>query len=392
MIAVLPNTVDKDGLRSFLTELDREYGSKASIGSLYELDVDLIQSQCEIDSKWYGTYVRPLSKGLFQKFPVVKNTYNQAICPICEGVFSTKVTLEHIIPKSEKEEKGKKFGEPRLAILPINLVKCCGECNTSKHSEKSRRKENSEIHPYFEEFDIEDYFDIKFVDADEGFWPEVEFIYKDNSNDKRIHNFIDNYNIEKTYNHRVKLEFQKILTILANNPLTLTKSILKSYIEHLLDTYSKNSEFEKIDDKYWFDQNYFGFLICKHLKRIIENDISVIYKLNEEINKRRQPFQYIALFNQEFQNDMNEVQTITDLEIFVKNNKEDLIVYYQQIKKQGLSIDFPNLFKVDEDRLRKKRLEDRLRKKLLIEEIVKYYLESGKSFDHFGEDCSFVIG
>ena len=385
MIAVLPNTVDKDELRNFLTELDKEYESKASIGSLYELDVDLIQSQCDIDSKWYGTYVRPSSKGLFQKFAVVKNTYNQAICPICEGVFSTKVTLEHIMPKSEKEENDQKLGEPRLAILPINLVKCCGECNTSKHSKRSVTKEESEINPYFEEFDIEDYIEVNFNDTGEIFQPNIKFYYQDNPMDKRIQNFITNYNIEKTYNHRIKLEFQKILTILANNPITLTKSILKSYIEHLLDTYSKNSEFEKIGDEYWFDQNYFGFLICEHLNRKIENDISVIYKLNKEINKRRQPFQYIAFSNQEFQNDMNEVQTMKDLEMFVKNNKEDLILYYQQIKKQGLSIDFPKLFKEDEDR------DDRLRKKCLIEEIVKYYIESGKSFEHFGEDCASII-
>ena len=377
MIIVLPDTVDRDELRSFLIELDKEYERKASEHELHELDVDIIQSQCEISPTWYDSHIRKESKGLFQKFPVVKNSNNQAICPICECVFSTNVTLEHIIPKGGE-------GEPRLAILPINLVKCCRECNTSKHSKRSRIKEKSEIHPYFEEFNIEDYFDIKFVDTNEGFWPEVEFIYKDNSDDKRIHNFIDNYNIKKTYNHRVKLEFQKILTILANNPLTISKSILKSYIEHLLDTYSKNSEFEKIDDKYWFDQNYFGFLICEHLNKIIENDISVIYKLNKEINKHRQPFQYLAFVNQEFQNDMNEVQTMEDLEMFVKNNQEDLIVYYQQIKKQGLSIDFPKLFNENKD--------DRLRKKRLIEEIVRYYLESGKSFDHFGEDCSFVIG
>ena len=294
---------------------------------MYELDVDLIQSQCDIDSKWYGTYVRPSSKGLFQKFAVVKNTYNQAICPICEGVFSTKVTLEHIMPKSEKEENDQKLGEPRLAILPINLVKCCGECNTSKHSKRSVTKEESEINPYFEEFDIEDYIEVNFNDTDEIFQPNIKFYYQDNPMDKRIQNFITNYNIEKTYNHRIKLEFQKILTILANNPITLTKSILKSYIEHLLDTYSKNSEFEKIGDEYWFDQNYFGFLICEHLNRKIENDISVIYKLNKEINKRRQPFQYIAFSNQEFQNDMNEVQTMKDLEMFVKNNKEYLILY-----------------------------------------------------------------
>lgn len=382
MIAVLPNTVKKKVLRRFLIELDEEYESKASICSLYELNVNLIQSQCEVESSWYDSHIRKKSKGLFQKFPVVKNSNNQAICPICECVFSTNVTFEHIIPKGGE-------GEPRLAILPINLVKCCRECNTSKHSKRSRIKEKSEIHPYFEEFDIEDYFDIKFVDTNEGFWPEVEFNYKDNSNSKRIHNFIDNYNIEKTYTHRVKLEFQRIMTILANKTLIISKfiskSILKEHINYLFDTYKKNREFEKIDDKYWFDQNYFGFKICEYLTKIIDKDISVIYKLNEEINKRRQPSQYIAFSNPEFQNDMNEVQTMKDLEMFVKNNKDDLIIYYQQIKKQGLSIDFPKLFKEDEDK------DDRLRKKCLIEEIVKYYIESGKSFEHFGEDCASII-
>ena len=100
---------------------------------------------------------------------------------------------------------------------------------------------------------------------------------------------------------------------------------------------------------------------------------------------------YMAHKNQEFQNEMNEVETMTDLEMFFKNNKEDLIVYYQQIKKQGLPIEFPKLFHEDEDKLSKKCLEDRLRKKRLIEEIVKYYLESGKSFDHFREDCASII-
>ena len=385
MIAVLPNTVDKE-LRNFLIKLDKEYESKANIHKLHELDVDMIQPQCKILPSWYSNHIREESKGLFQKFPVVKNSNNQAICPICEGVFSTKVTLEHIIPKSEKEKDGKKLGEPRLAILPINLVKCCEECNTSKHSEKSLKEEESEIHPYFEEFDIEDYFDIKFVDTNEGFWPEVEFNYKDNSNGKRIHNFIDNYNIEKTYTHRVKLEFQRIMTTLAKSPLILTKTILQLYIKNLREEYKEYRECEKIKGKYWVDQNYFGFLICEHLKRIIENDISTVYKLNEEINKRRQPSQYIDFSNQEFQNDMNEVQTMTDLEMFVKNNQEDLIVYYQQIKKQGLSIDFPKLFNEDEDK------DDRLRKKCLIETIVMFYLDCGKSFENFEKNCSVVIG
>ena len=84
MIAVLPNTVKKKVLRRFLIELDEEYESKASICSLYELNVNLIQSQCEVESSWYDSHIRKKSKGLFQKFPVVKNSNNQAICPICE--------------------------------------------------------------------------------------------------------------------------------------------------------------------------------------------------------------------------------------------------------------------------------------------------------------------
>lgn len=375
MIVVLPDTIDKDGLCSFLTELDREYESKASIGSLYELNVDLIQSQCEILPSWYKSHIREESKGLFQKFPVVKNSNNQAICPICECVFSTNVTLEHIMPKGGE-------GEPRLAILPINLVKCCRECNTSKHSKRSLIKEESEINPYFEQFDIDNYFEVNFNDTDEVFQPSIKFKYQDNTIDKRIQSFINNYNIEKTYNHRIKLEFQKILTTLAKNPLTLTKFILKSYIKNLLITYEKYSKSEKIEDKYWFDQNYFGFKICEYLTEIIDNDISVIYKLNEEINKYRQPSQNIAFSNQEFQNEMNEVQTMMDLEMFVKNNKEDLRDYYKLIKKQGLSIDFPELFKGDKDKLSKK---------CLIETIVMFYLDHGKNFERFGEDCASII-
>ena len=69
VIAVLPNTVKKKVLRRFLIELDEEYESKASICSLYELNVNLIQSQCEVESSWYDSHIRKKSKGLFQKFP-----------------------------------------------------------------------------------------------------------------------------------------------------------------------------------------------------------------------------------------------------------------------------------------------------------------------------------
>lgn len=78
--------------------------------------------------------------------------------------------MEHIIPKGSK-------GDFRFAILPINLIKCCVECNTSKHQVKSDNKNNSEINPYAVDFRIEEYFKVDLVEKEEGFLQELIFLF-----------------------------------------------------------------------------------------------------------------------------------------------------------------------------------------------------------------------
>lgn len=367
-------------MSEFLSELEEEYKRKAAAGKLYAIQINDTKRPSKFDAntfkKWYNNYIRKEERGLFQKFPVVVNAHNQAICPMCEGVFSTKVTLEHIIPKGGG-------GDYRLAILPFNLIKCCGECNTSNHSEKSNCENNSEINPYFEEFDINKYLTISFEDIEkQGYLPKVEFNYNESTEGHRVRSFIDNYNIEKIYNHRIKLEYQKMLTTLASSPIISKKSSLESFIDRKRKDYEANRDYEKIGNEYWIDQNYFGCLMCEQLINSMKNDNTVYNKIDDEIQKIRKSHSSIVLSNEKFFNNLDAIKTVEDLEKFIKENKSDIIVYQEDRRKRGLSIEFPNLFSS----------EDNCQKKIIVEKIVDYYLENNKDFDDFAENCMRIIG
>lgn len=206
IIEVLPSSIedqDKQSLKSYLNNLDEKYQEKIA-SELYDIDIENLNRPTFFDNDkaeyLYNNYIRKEEKKVFTSFPTVKNVHNIDICPICEGVLSTKVTLEHIIPKGSK-------GDFRFAILPINLIKCCVECNTSKHQVKSDNKNNSEINPYAVDFRIEEYFKVDLVEKRGGISPRINFSFHQNCFDKRIENFIDIYNLEKTYNHRLNLEY-----------------------------------------------------------------------------------------------------------------------------------------------------------------------------------------
>ncbi len=60
-------------------------------------------------------------------------------CPFC--TFGQALTLDHFIPK-------KKF--PSFAIIPINLVPSCSDCNRGKNEDVAKSKDEQVIHPYFD--------------------------------------------------------------------------------------------------------------------------------------------------------------------------------------------------------------------------------------------------
>lgn len=324
---------------------------------------------------WYKNYLGDQKKSLFQKFPVVTNTNHQSICPICEGVFSSRITLEHLIPKGEG-------GDYRFAILPINLIKCCGECNTSKHSKKSDSPETSEISPYFEQVDISSRLNIVFEDIEQGYFPKVEFSGGSSIEEQRIAQFIKNYNLEKTYNHRVKLEYQKMLTVLAGQIVTRNKFLIQGFLEQQIDSYKMNSNSEKIVDDYWIDQSYFGYLLCQSLLEVMRTDASVFDKLYQTIQSYRQSSAGLVFSKVDFLEELAGVTTLEELDSLLNGHHDDCQRYYNHLKKQGLPFNFPNLF-LDQS--------DRLGKKEVVEKAVIHYLDNNKSFEGFASKLLLLL-
>lgn len=368
---------DKDRMKAYLESLHIEYFSKIK-ERLYNLSLNSIEQPDFFDigeaHSWYTYYVRNSDKNLFSRFPVIQNVEEQPICPFCEGVFSTKVTLEHVIPKNEDS------GDYRLSILPINLIKCCPECNTPRHFKKSTKPEESEINLYSEVYQIEDFIKVDLKISEGKLIPEVSFNYSESIRDKRIKNFIYNYNIQETYNSRVHLEFQKILSVISLNIVELTKPLLEKFINHQLKDYDTAVRSQKIDNKIWVNQSYFGYLICDKLLKLIEIDESVWSGLENEIKERRiKPFE-IAFSNKEFFRELGIINNEEELAIFVTKNEADLKNYYFHQKKYNRIFEFPNLYG-----------SDTTGKKEVIESVLKYFIENEKDFSNFEQCCKNIL-
>lgn len=61
-------------------------------------------------------------------------------CPLC--AHRTVTTLDHHLPKAHY---------PALAVVPVNLVPACGDCNKAKLASVPHAPEDVSIHPYFDD-------------------------------------------------------------------------------------------------------------------------------------------------------------------------------------------------------------------------------------------------
>ena len=235
----------KDLFSRYLEDLKYQYEENINM-NLYDLNphnATPIFYNPKKAIEWYSKHVRGKIE-IFKKFPTVKNNDDQKICPFCETVFPSNITLEHVIPKNENG------GDYRFAILPINLIKCCRECNTNTHSKKSISKEHSEIHPYEEHFEIDKYLEIEFKTENNRFLPQVKFKFEETIFDKRVEKFIENYKIENTYNHRIELVYEKILKVLAKQCISLEESVVLEFLEYQKKSFYNYLEIEKINNEF----------------------------------------------------------------------------------------------------------------------------------------------
>ena len=369
---------EKNKLKEYLEKIDEEYKGKI-VKNLYSLDIDQFREDGsepfddEKLKKWYKNHVR---KKLLDSFPEVKNHNQIAICPFCEAVFNTQITLEHIIPKGEK-------GDYRLCILPINLIKCCKECNTSNHSKKSICKRESEINLYAESFEIENFIQVSFDNEKGGGKPEVKIVINDiqlgEDEKKRIKKFVENYKLEMSYSHRTQIELKKLLQLLKNNLSSYRTDILLNFLRHQEKMYSDNADNEKIDEKYWIDQNFFGYKLCEAIIQQHENGGDILTTILQMIIAEKKSTDEIVFSDESFMIKMDAVKDVDSLCNFATEHLNDLTAWYNYLSDKEF-LTFPNL-EIDKDDS----------KKNLVESIVRYYLESRKPFNDFKENFQSIV-
>lgn len=367
----------------YLEQLDEEYREKAK--QLYSIQTydEILPAQANISNlnKLYTT----LREKCFSEFPTVNNVYNNAICPMCEGVFTTRVTLEHIIPKGSK-------GKYQFAILPVNLVKCCAECNTSKHQEHSKSDRDSEINPYFEEVDIRSHLTLRFMsDSQSDVWgmklvpPGVDSHDCDDVEVSRTKNFINIYNIIPTYQHRINIEFNKIISTLSKQiVLPLSKNVLVSYLEKMRDEYSKNYE----NEEKWINQNYFGKLICETLTDAFEKDRTDIDRFYEVVKQKQLSIDSLVFEKDDFLDQLKLGQNQSSLEDYLEWIEKlmheyyyDFILYFNHLKRNFVNY---KLQKPNNEVVSDKMYET-------ILSIFDLYFSETRSFDGFKEKCLSIL-
>ncbi|HEM4766241.1 TPA: HNH endonuclease [Streptococcus suis] len=371
---------------TYLKRLDEEYRQKSNQLHLIQTYDDMLPV-CANESNLnalYGT----LREKCFAQFPTISNVYNNAICPICEGTFTTKVTLEHIIPKGSK-------GRYQFAILPINLVKCCAECNTSKHQEHSKSARDREVNPYFEEefkgkVDIENYLILRFMYNSEMETWEMKLVppsedENDSDDVAMVKNFINIYNIIQTYQNRVNIEYNRMISVLSKQLiLPLSKNVLVEYIKKMRNDYSEKYTLEEG----WIDQNYFGKLICETLTDAFEKNPMYIDRFYDVIKQRQLNINSLVFEKNNFLDQLKLGQNRSSLEDYLEwieklmhEYYNDFILYFNHLKRNFVNY---KLQKPNNEVVSDKMYET-------ILSIFDLYFSETRSFDGFKEKCLSIL-
>lgn len=133
-----------DGQAAVLA-LGADYALKGNSGDLHLIVADAAVPP-HIQA---GDMGRLYSQGLLRKNSDARKYYEQLrlsspyrVCPFC--VHRPVRTLDHYLPKAE-------YGA--YAVLPMNLIPCCRDCNSDKDEFAPENRASTLIHPYFDRID-----------------------------------------------------------------------------------------------------------------------------------------------------------------------------------------------------------------------------------------------
>lgn len=201
-----------------------------SIPNSVELDDDIPKSIFDWEmEKVYSNYLvdAPGSQKIGRKVyeSILSNTYYN-LCPYCSH--REVKTVDHYLPKTDFIS---------FAIIPVNLLPCCSDCNKDKLDNYELNAEKMLIHPYFEEIR-----DIQWLKCKvrENSWP-ITFTYEV-SNDipdtvlkSRINYHFNLFNLGSLYADNATREFNKRVRSLVreynSNPLKKALNFINDNFE-----------------------------------------------------------------------------------------------------------------------------------------------------------------
>ena len=137
--------------KTSIVNAEADYSNAATNHVLFQLppsleenhEILLFNLSKEEVKNLYSTHMVPGGKFARQHYDKLIVSSPLRRCPFCG--FGRATTLDHFLNKADY---------PWLAIVPINLIPACKDCNHGKGSMRALCANDQTIHPYFEDFAI----------------------------------------------------------------------------------------------------------------------------------------------------------------------------------------------------------------------------------------------
>lgn len=168
------------------------------------------------------------------------------ICLYCGIRDST--TLDHFLSKSVY---------PNFSIYPVNLIPCCGRCNTNKGNYELTidDEEHFFLHPYFDDFNMKRWLDgfIQIIDNDLYFDYYVEPSNLTGIEYLRINYMVEKLELKELYIKKANLKFKRE----ENKMYFLYKRGGKNELKNLFEL---NYSYLRVNDENDFEKVYYFIL------------------------------------------------------------------------------------------------------------------------------------
>jgi hypothetical protein len=123
---------------------EADYKAKAPAAHLYQVapatTVGLVDG-VEVIRLYDGTFSRRGSRTR-HIYDQIKSGAKHGMCPLCAQ--RPVSTLDHYLPKSK---------HPAYAVMPVNLIPACQDCNKAKLNRQAATEAEQTLHPYYDNID-----------------------------------------------------------------------------------------------------------------------------------------------------------------------------------------------------------------------------------------------